>query len=165
MGRLTPPALLGPHHSVEGFNSGEPTLDNWLKRRAFKNQSAGAARTYVIVEDDRVCGYYALAVGSMRHEEAIGTVRRNMPDPVPVMILARLAVDISMQGKGIGKGLVRDALVRTEQAADIAGIRAILVHALNEKVRQFYESIGFQSSPVDPMTQMILIKDLRRILP
>lgn len=164
MGQLTPPVLLGPFHLLDEFDSGLPVLDNWLKRRALKNQDAGASRTYVTTDGERVVAFYALAVGAIEQMAATGKVRRNMPEPVPVMILARLAVDLSLQGQGIGRALIRDALVRTEQAAEIAGIRAMLVHAINEEARQFYLSIGFTSSPVEAMKLMVTIQDLRTAL-
>jgi GNAT superfamily N-acetyltransferase len=111
-----------------------------------------------------VVGYYSLAVGAVAHADVPGRIRRNMPDPVPMMILGRLAVDKGFQGKGIGAGLLRDAILRTLQAAEIAGIRALLVHALNERAKRFYEGYGFIASPVEPMTVMITLIEASRIV-
>lgn len=135
-----------------------------MRRRALGNQESGASRTYVICAGRRVVGYYALAVGAVAHAEATGRTRRNMPDPVPVMVLGRFAIDAACQGGGLGRALLRDAALRTLQAADIAGIRAILVHAISEDARRFYQRCGFQPSPVDPMTLMITLRDAEQAL-
>ena len=152
---VSAPEKLRTDHDLSEFECGEPTLDDWLRRRALPNEESGASRTYVVCAGQRVVGYYALAVGAVAHAEAPGRVRRNMPDPVPVMIIGRLAVHQGYQGMKIGPALLRDAILRTLQAAEIAGVRAILVHAISERARQFYESCGFIPSPMDPMTLMI----------
>jgi GNAT superfamily N-acetyltransferase len=162
--QIRAPEKLGPEHDLRCFDSGEPALDDWLRRRALPNQESGASRTYVIRAGDRVIGYYALAAGVIAQAEATGRARRNMPDPVPVMVIGRLAVDSSWQGRGLGRALLRDAVLRTMQAADIVGIRAILVHAIAEDAKRFYERCGFQPSPVDPMTLMITLRDARQAL-
>jgi predicted N-acetyltransferase YhbS len=131
---------------LSGFDSREPVLDEWLRRRATQNEASGASRTYVVCVGRQVVGYYSLAVGAVAHTQAVGRVRRNMPDPVPVMVLGRLAVD-KYHGQGIGSGLLRDAILRTTQAADIAGIKAILVHAISESAKRFYEKHGFAALP------------------
>ena len=154
---LTAPEKLRPDHDLSEFECGEPSLDHWLRQRALQNEESGASRTYVVCAGQQVVGYYALAVGAVAHAEAPGRVRRNMPDPVPVMIIGRLAVHKHFQGRSIGPGLLRDAVLRTLQAADIAGVRAILVHAISEQARQFYEDCGFIASPMDPMTLMITV--------
>ncbi len=146
------------------FQCGEPALDDWLKRRALDNEESGASRTYVVCQGRRVAGYYALATGAAAHAAATGKVRRNMPDPVPVMVIGRLAVSRSFQGQGIGAALLRDAVLRTVQAAEIAGIRAILVHAISERARQFYASYGFTAPLSHPMTLAITIRDAAKIL-
>lgn len=156
---LEPPAPLTPTHDLSAFACGEPVLDTWLRRFALRNEHAGASRTYVIAESGRVAGYYALAAGSIRLSAAPGRIRRNMPDPVPVMVLGRLAVDLGHQGRGLGRGLLRDAVLRTLQAAHVAGIRALLVHALNGQAAGFYARAGFTPSPVDPLVLMVLLKD------
>lgn len=161
---ISAPEKLEPDHDLNAFDCGTPVLDNWLRRRALPNQESGASRTYVIRAGNRVVGYYALAAGAVAHGEATGRTRRNMPDPVPVMVIGRLAVDSGHQGRGLGRALLRDAVLRTMQAADIAGIRAVLVHAISEDARRFYERCGFQPSPVDPMTLMITMRDARQAL-
>lgn len=158
---LRSPEKLADHHNTADFCSGVKVLDNWLKNRALANEAADATRTYVVCSGDRVVGYYALATGAVSHETAIGRVRRNMPDPVPVMVLARLAVDQNWQGKGVGRGLLRDAILRTLQAAEIAGIKAILVHAISQEAKAFYEQFGFQPSPIAAMTLMLTLKEIR----
>lgn len=163
-GALSPPERLSPDHDIASFRSGTAILDEWLRRRALANDANGASRTYVIRTGNRVIGYYALAVGGVAHADAAGRTRRNMPDPVPVMVLARLAVDETVQGSGLGRGLLRDAVLRTVQAADIAGIRALLVHAISDDARKFYEHCGFQASPTKPMTLMITLAEARRSL-
>jgi GNAT superfamily N-acetyltransferase len=158
------PDTLRADHDLSSFDSGTPVLDDWLRRRALRNQESGASRPYVICAGKRVIGYYALAVGAVAQAEATGRTRRNMPDPVPVMVLGRLAIDMAFQGRGLGRGLLRDAVLRIMQAADIAGIRAILVHAISEDARKFYQRCGFQPSPVDPMTLMITLRDAEQAL-
>jgi len=161
---LSAPETLQQDHDCSSFDSGTPVLDDWLRRRALPNQESGASRTYVICAGRRVVGYYALAAGAIAQGEATGRTRRNMPDPVPVMVIGRLALHSGYQGRGLGRALLRDAVLRTVQAADIAGIRAILVHAISEDARRFYERCGFQPSPVDPMTLMITMRDARQAL-
>ena len=161
---IRPPEKLSSTHNLLDFDSGEPVLDDWLRRRALHNEASGASRTYVICLRKTVVGYYTLAVGAVAHAEAAGRVRRNMPDPLPVMVLGRLAVDKSFQRRGIGKGLLRDAVLRTVQAAEIAGIRAILVHAISEPAKRFYEGCGFIASPIDPLTVVPTVADAEKIL-
>ena len=153
--------VLTGEHGVAEFQSGEASLDDWLKRRALKNNQSGASRTYVAVADGCVAGYYALAVGSIAAEGATGSLKRNMPDPIPVMVLGRLAVDRNAQGKGLGRALVKDALLRTEQAAAYAGIRGMIVHAISDRARDFYVALGFRPSSLEPMTLMVTLAELR----
>ncbi len=160
--RISAPQKLSPGHDLSRFQCGEPALDDWLKRRALQNEESGASRRYVVCAENQVVGYYALVVGGVTHEDAPGRVRRNMPDPVPVIVVGRLAVDQSVHGQDIGRGLLRDAILRTLQAAEIAGIRAILVHAISEPARQFYLKWGFIPSPMDPMTLMITVTEAVR---
>lgn len=161
---IRPPEKLSSMHNLLDFDSGEPVLDDWLRRRALHNEASGASRTYVICLRKTVVGYYTLAVGAVAHAEVAGRVRRNMPDPLPVMVLGRLAVDKSFQRRGIGKGLLRDAVLRTVQAAEIAGIRAILVHAISEPAKRFYEGCGFIASPIDPLTVVLTVAEAEKIL-
>lgn len=155
---ISPPAPLVSAHDVTRFSCGTPSLDTWLRKRALSNQGTGASRTYVMAENGQVVGYYALANGSVAASEAPGSVRRNMPDPVPVMILARLAIDGAWQGKGLGTDLLRDAVLRTMQAAEIGGIRALLVHALDDPAAVFYQRFGFKPSPVLPLTLFLELR-------
>ena len=157
--RLSPPEKLNSSHQFENFDSGNTQLDDWLKRRALKNELDGASRTYVVCSDGIVVGYYCLAVGALAQIAATGRVRRNMPDPIPVMVIGRLAIDVQWQGRCLGRSLVRDAILRTFQVAEIAGIRAILVHAISAEAKEFYEKCGFTASPVEPMTLMVKIDD------
>ena len=161
---LSPPELLGDDHQTTGFSCGVSSLDEWLKRRARANQSSGASRTYVVCEGDRVVGYYALAAGSVDVAVAPGRFRRNMPDPVPVVLLGRLAVDVTQRGRGLGRLLMRDAGRRVLQAADAIGIRGILVHAISDEARQFYLAVGFETSPLDAMTLMMTLADVEHAL-
>ena len=161
---VSAPEHLTDRHDVSGFDSGVPELDHWLKRRALQNDATGASRTYVTCAGGRVVGYYALAAGTVSQQEATGRVRRNMPDPIPVMVIGRLAVDRDYQGKALGSALLKDALLRTLNAASIGGIRAVLLHAISEDARRFYERAGFSPSPVDPMTMMITLADVERAL-
>ncbi len=161
---ISAPEKLRPDHEFSSFDSGTPVLDDWLRRRALPNQESGASRTYVIRAGERVVGYYALAAGAIAQAEATGRTRRNMPDPVPVMVIGRLAIDSSYQGRGLGRALLRDAVLRTLQAADIAGIGALLVHAISEDAKRFYERCGFRPSPLDPMTLMITMRAAEQAL-
>jgi GNAT superfamily N-acetyltransferase len=158
-GEIGPPERLSARHDLSGFDSGEPALDDWLRRRAERNKASGASRTYVVCVGRKVVGYYTLAAGAIAHAGAPGRIRRNMPDPVPVIVLGRLAVDKAFHGQGAGTGLLRDAVLRIVQAAEIAGIRAILVHAISEEAKRFYEKYGFVASPVDPLTVMIAVAE------
>lgn len=149
-------------HAVDLFDCGEPALDRFLARFAFPNQQANASQTYVGLADDTVIGFYTLVVGEVAHAEAPERLVKGLArHPVPIMLLARLAVARDWQGKGIGAGLLRDAVLRTLQAADIAGIRALAVHAKDDVARAFYRRFDFVESPTDPLHLFALIKDLR----
>lgn len=151
--------------SVEAFDCGQPALNQFLQRYALVNQKANSAQTYVCCLNGEVVGFYSLAVGSVDPEAAPARVMKGLArHPVPVMILARLAVDKDHQGKRLGKALLKDALLRTSQAADIAGIRCLLVHAKDEAARQWYESWEFEPSPTDPYHLFLMLKDLRALL-
>lgn len=158
--KLTAPMPLTEQHVTEGFSCGTDSLDLWLKRRSLKNQIQGASRTYVVCDGVRVVAYYALASGAVTMTDAVGRFRRNMPDPIPVVVLGRLAIDQSLQGQGFGRALVRDAGMRVIQAADAIGIRGITVHALSDDAKAFYEKIGFEPSPLDPYLLMMTLPDL-----
>lgn len=161
---ISAPEPLASHHDVRSFASGVESLDHWLKHRALKNQATGASRTFVLCEGHSVRAYYALASSAVIVDEAPGRFRRNMPDPIPVVVLGRLAVDQSLQGRGLGRALVRDAGLRVIQAADTIGIRGMIVHALSAEAKSFYEGIGFEPSPIDPMMLMVTLTDLKASL-
>lgn len=153
---LSAPQPLAVTHLLDEFECGETVLDEWLKRRAMNNQLSGASRTFVVTDQDcRVYGYYAMAAGAVSHQLATSAVRRNMPDPVPVMVLARLAVDQRTQGIKLGASLLQDAVKRAVVVSQNAGVRAVLVHALHDNAKGFYEHYGFQASPLHPMTLML----------
>ena len=156
---LRAPEPLSEAHHVGSFSCGEPTLDLWLKRRALANQTNGASRTFVVCREAAVQGYYALAAGSVDHRAAPGRLRRNMADPIPVVVLARLAVTASEQGSRLGRPLVRDAVRRIRAAASEIGIAAILVHALNERAKRFYLTCGFVESVIDESILVARLKD------
>ena len=154
---------LDRRHIVETFDCGYEALNRYISRFALNNQTAGSAQTYVALSDEGVVGYYSLAVGAIAHSEAPTRIVKGLArHPVPVMLLARLAVDNEAKGKGLGAALLHDALARTLQAADIAGIRAIIVHAKDDEARRFYEHFDFDPSPTDPYHLYLLIKDLRK---
>ena len=161
---ITAPAPLGEAHRLDTFRCSEPDLEFWLKQRARRNQWEGASRTFVVCAGDELIGYYALAAGAVLHEKAPGSIRRNMPEPIPVAVLGRLAVHLDWAGQGIGTGLLKDAILRTARLAEEMGIRALLCHAINEKARQFYLHHGFASSPIEPLTVMLNIARLAKTL-
>jgi len=154
MGTIVAPEPLGASHDLIGFDCGEPSLNQWLAGRADKNEKTGASRTYVLTDDQRVIGYFSLANGHVSRAIAPGAISRNMPDPIPVIIMGRLAVHINYQRKGLGSDLLRDAFLRARKASEISAARALLIHALNDKAKRFYLHHGFFKSPVDPLTLM-----------
>ncbi len=161
---LRAPEPLTDDHLIDDFASGAPTLDTWLKRKARANQASGASRTYVLCRGRRVVGYYALAAGSVGHDLAPRKMRQNMPDPIPVIVLGRLAIDATEQGNGLGRALLRDAVLRITAAAHEVGIAAILVHALNDRAKAFYLEAGFTDTVAEPMTLFLRIKDVKALL-
>jgi GNAT superfamily N-acetyltransferase len=155
---------LAADHDLEAFSCGVAPLDEWLRRRARRNETEGASRTFVTCVEQRVVGYYSLAAGAMLHALATGTIRRNMPDPIPVVLVGRLAIDRAWQGKGLGADLLRDAVLRTLGAAQAIGVRALLVHAISTEAKAFYGQHGFRSSPIEPMTLMITLEEAAQML-
>jgi GNAT superfamily N-acetyltransferase len=152
-------------HSLDSFDCGKKELNRFLKRYALTNQASGSAQTYVLADGLVVKGYYSLAAGTVTHEEATDRVRKGLArHPIPVILLARLAVDLSLQGRKIGPGLLKDALRRAAHAADTIGARAVLVHAKDDNAKGFYERFTFEPSPSDPYHLMLIMKDLRRII-
>jgi GNAT superfamily N-acetyltransferase len=164
MGEITAPEPIKTSHLIESFACGIPVLDEWLKRRALKNEVSGASRTFVVCHEGQVIGYYALATGSGAHRDAPKKIRRNMPDPIPVMVLGRLAVDQQWHHAGIGRSLLKDALLRSLSVSQHAGIKALLVHALTEDAKTFYVRNGFLGSPLDRMTLVVSLQDAARNL-
>lgn len=158
------PALIAEHHDLSAFDCGEASLNEWLQKRAVKNNQIGVSRTYVIANDRAVIGYYCLATGAIAHEEAPKKMRRNRPDPLPVMVLGRLAIHKNHHNQGLGSALLRDAVLRILQASEIAGISALLVHALSENAKRFYLSRGFVESPIKPMTLCLILSTARKII-
>jgi GNAT superfamily N-acetyltransferase len=146
---------------VANFDCGEPSLDNYLRNRALANHVSGASRCFVTCRDGQVVGYYALASASVHHRELAGKFRRNMPDPIPAILLSRLAIHRKEQGAGLGRGLLRDVIARSVQAADIVGVRALLVHALHDQARGFSLHFDFEPSPTDSLHLLLLMKDAR----
>lgn len=161
-GEYQPIRKLRADDSVTAFDCGQPPLNQYLQRFALANQQAGSAWTYVVYGDGRVVGYYSLTVASVEHKHAPSRVSKGLArHPIPVMLLARLAVDRSHQRCGLGRALLKDALLRTLAAADIAGIRAMLVHAKDASARAWYAGWDFEQSPTDPYHLFLLLKDIK----
>ena len=161
---LSRPEPLADAHELNDFFSGVASLDDWLKRRARANQVSGASRTFVVADNHKAVGYYALASGAIAVDTGVGRFRRNMPDPIPVAVLGRLAIDRSQQGRGLGRALFRDCAQRVANAADTIGIRGIVVHAISEQAKAFYLALGFDASPKEPMMLMVTLGDIRRLM-
>jgi len=162
---LSPVERLSKEHDVHEFDCGRhESLNLWLKRHALQNQSSDSSRTYVVHRANAVVGYYAISAGSIAREDAPSRTAKGQPNPIPISLLGRLAVDKSEQGIGLGKALLKDALLRTERAADILGIRAVLVHAIDPQAKAFYEKFDFEPCPGDDLHLMLLMKDLRKQL-
>lgn len=150
------PELLSEQHIVRYFQCGEVVLDQWLQRTALKNQQNNASKTFVVCDENKqVMGFYCLSAGSVSHQFVAGALRRNMPDPIPVIILGRLAVDCSAQGKQLGVSMLKDAVLKSKTVANQIGVKALLVHALNQQAKQFYLKYGFSCSPIDEMVLML----------
>ena len=151
-------------HEVEDFDCGQEALNRFLTRFALTNQQANASKTYVGLADDKIIGFYTLVVSEISYDGAPERLKKGLArHPVPLMLLARLAVNNTWKGKGVGAALLKDAMVRTLQAADIAGIRALAAHAKDDAARAFYEHFGFIPSPTDPLHLFVLVKDLQHI--
>jgi GNAT superfamily N-acetyltransferase len=161
---IQPPEPLTVEHVLSGFDCGVASLDDWLRRRALQNQASGASRTLVVCDAGQVVAYYALAASAVTPDAAPGRFRRNMPDPIPVVVLARLAITRDHQGRGLGRALFQDAANRVIHAADAIGIRGLLVHAISEDARAFYVRLGLDPSPLDTMTLMTTVADLKATL-
>jgi GNAT superfamily N-acetyltransferase len=161
---LKAPEPLAAHHALDAFDCGIAPLDDWLKRRAVQNQAVGASRTFVASDAGQVIAYYALASSAIAPTAAPGRFRRNMPGPIPVVVLGRLAIARSHQGRGLGRALFQDAGRRVIYAAETIGIRGLLVHAISDEAKAFYLQLGLDPSPLEPMTMMTTVTDLRAAL-
>jgi GNAT superfamily N-acetyltransferase len=161
---LTPPAPITVGSELEDFDSGEESLNHWLKNRALKNQASGASRCFVVCAGQAVIGYYSLSAGAISRETAPKTLQRNMPDPLPVLLLGRLAIDRRYHNRGIGSALLRDAMLRAVSVGGNAGVFAVLVHALSEQAKRFYLSRGFVESPLQPLTLLMTLATVRSVL-
>jgi predicted N-acetyltransferase YhbS len=155
---MHPPEALGAHHHLEAFDCGTEALNHWLQRRALINQLAGTSRTSVVCQEQAVIAYVSLAAGSIVLADVPGALRRNMPNPLPVVVLGRLAVDRNCQGRGLGRALVAHAIRQSLQAQQLIGARALLVHALDEGAATFYRRLGFRPSPLSPLTLMLQLQ-------
>jgi len=159
------PEPLGPHHRLEGFDCGKPSLNDWLLRHARQAQSSGSARTFVVTDDGRVAGYFSLTVGQVDTLEAPERLRKGMGlYPIPVVILARLAVDQRDRGRGLGVGMLKEAIRRTLVISEQAGIRALLTQPIDEDAAHFYRRFGFETSPLREQQLLLLLKDARRLV-
>ncbi|WP_019937489.1 GNAT family N-acetyltransferase [Bordetella sp. FB-8] len=160
---LSAPAALEVHHHLEGFDCGKPALTDWLLRHARQAQGSGSARTFVVCDDQRVAGYFSLTVGQVDTSEVPERVRRGMGQyPIPVVLLARLAVDTDYQGKGAGVGMLKKAVQRTLLISEQAGIRALLTHPIDEQAKAFYRKFGFEPAPEQEDQLILLLKDARQ---
>jgi len=157
---ISPPQSIAREHVLDDFDCGQPTLNDWLKKRAFKNEG-DASRTFVVCVEDVVVGFYCLATGAVMHQQTPGKIKRNMPNPLPVMTLGRLAVDARYKGMGIGKGLLKDAILRADRVNKDVGFRALMVHALDEDAKRFYMGNGFIESPVDELLLFLPLPAVR----
>jgi len=159
VGKISPPEPIQVLHQLKDFDCGVEVLNNWLIQQALKNEQSGASRSYVVCHGHRVVGYYALSTGSIEHSGLPGKLRRNMPDPIPVLVLGRLAVDSAWQTQHIGRGLLKDAVLRACMVAEHVGVSALLVHCLSEEAKQYYLRHGFMASSIAPMTLLLRLKD------
>lgn len=164
MQHLSIPSLISHDHEIANFDCGELSLNLWLKSRAIKNNTSGASRCFVICDKKEVVGYYCLSAGAITRESAPKIMRRNMSNPLPVLVLGRLAIDKKYHNKGLGSALLRDAMIRSVNVAKDAGVFAILIHALSEQAKRFYISRGFVESPLQSMTLFMTIETIRIIL-
>lgn len=162
---LKKPEALTKDHDLTGFNSNYPELDEWLKKYAFQAKMSGSANTFIVADNNLVVGFYSLTVGQVDIDEASERIKKGMGKyPIPVVILARLAVHHTYQGKGIGKGMLKDAILKTFQIAEQGGVRALLVHAIDEKAEVFYKRFGFESSPIRENQLLLLLKDAKQLI-
>lgn len=155
---ISAPTPLTDEHDTAAFDCGDPVLNHWLQRTALKNEQHGGSRTFVVCDGPKVIGYYSLATGAVERSNTSGKMRRNMPDPIPVIVLGRLGVDRAYQSKGIGRGMLKDAVLRVIGVSQQVGIKALLVHAISAEAKRFYLQHGFVESPANEMTLLLTIK-------
>lgn len=162
---LKKPEPLNKDHNLTDFNSNYSELDEWLKKYAFQAKTSGSANTFIVTDNNLVVGFYSLTVGQVDVDDASERIKKGMGKyPIPVVILARLAVLHTYQGKGIGKALLKDAILKTLQIAEQGGVRALLVHAIDEKAETFYKRFGFESSPIRENQLLLLLKDAKKVI-
>lgn len=163
MGKISAPVILTEAHDHSEFDCGTEVLNSWLHERALKNSIQNASRCFVVCDGDKVIGYYAFSAGSVHQTEAPGNIKRNMPNPIPVFVLGRLAIDMNYQGKGLGKHLLKDVMLRALKVSEYIAAKALLVHAISEDAKVFYEAFGFKESPINPMTLFLSIDTLKTL--
>ena len=155
------PELLASHHDIEGFDCGDEALNEWLRRRAPRNQREGSSRTWVVTDGGRVVAFYASSTAGVARTEATRRAARNQPDPLPAMLMGRLAVDTGHQGQGLAAALLKHFLLKALEVASLTGVRLVLVHAKDDQAASFYHHFGFEPSPIDDLTLMLLVKDIQ----
>jgi GNAT superfamily N-acetyltransferase len=158
--QLLGPVLLGEHHVLDGFDCGDEALDAWLAGKALRNQVEGSSRTWVVTVDDRVVAFYASSTAVLLRVHATKRAARNQPDPLPALLLGRLAVDEHWQGRGLGAALLKHFILKAIEVAQVTGVRVLLVHAKTPEAARFYTRYGFEPSPVDALTLLLLVKDI-----
>ncbi len=163
MGLIKRPELLDSEHGVLDFDCGNETLNDWLRKRAFKNQKQGASKTFVVCDGKQVIGYFALATGSVERMNVPSSLSRNMPNPIPVIVLGRLAIDRRFHGEKLGSALLKDAIQRTIIISEHVGVKALLVHAISEEAKNFYLYHNFIESPLESMTLLLSMKNKERL--
>jgi predicted N-acetyltransferase YhbS len=159
--RWVGPELLRHEHTIEGFDCGDESLDRWLVEKALHNQSEGGSRTWAVTDGARVVAYYASSTAVVLHAGATGRARRNQPDPLPALLLGRLAVDVKHRGERLGEALLKHFIVKSLEVAQITGVRVLLVHAKDQTAASFYRRCNFEPSPIDDLTMMLVVKDIR----
>jgi len=164
LGKITAPTGLTKHHDISEFDCGNVSLNEWLENKAISNDTKNASRCFVICDANRVIGYYALATGAVDRSKAPSKIKRNMPDPIPVLVLGRLAIDSSYQGQSLGSHLLKDCMLRAIAVSEHIAFKALLVHAISEDAKRFYTYFGFKESPIDPMTIFLSLSDIRQHL-
>lgn len=162
MGKITAPEVINENHDISDFDCGEESLNEWLKNRAIKNNSSNASRCFVICNENKVIGYYAFSAGQVDNKSAPGKIKRNMPNPIPVFILGRLAIDLRYQNMKLGSALLKDCMFRAIAVSEHMAGKALLVHALSQEAKDFYLKYGFQNSIINPMTLFLSIDDIKR---